>query len=88
MQRETLAPQRAVERLDEGIVDRLVRPAELERDVMPVGPVVQHLRGEFGAMVDRDALWEPALVPAAVSTRATSQPEKAAAPTSATHSRA
>jgi hypothetical protein len=54
--------------------------------VMPVGPVVQHLRGEFGAMVDRDALW--ALVPAAVSTRATSQPEKAAAPTSATHSRA
>ena len=55
MQRETLAPQRAVERLDEGIVDRLARPAELERDVMPVGPVVQQLRGEFGAIVPAES---------------------------------
>jgi len=27
---------------------------------MPVGPVIQHLRGEPGAVVDRDVLREPA----------------------------
>src|ERR1700720_2776030 len=55
MQRETLASQGAVEGFDERIVHRLAGSAELERDMMPVGPVVQQLRGELGAIVDGDA---------------------------------
>jgi len=50
MQRETLAPEGAIKGFDERIVHRLARPTELERDVMPVGPVVQELRGELRAM--------------------------------------
>jgi len=60
VQRETLASQRAVEGLDERIVHRLAGPAELERDVLPVRPMIQQPRGELGAVVHGDALRKPA----------------------------
>jgi len=63
MQRETLASQGVVEGFDERIVHRLAASAELERDMMPVGPVVQELRGELGAIVDGDALGESPIGP-------------------------
>src|SRR5258705_13069195 len=55
MQRETLASQGAVEGVDERIVHRLAGLAELERDMMPAGPVVQELRGELGPIVPAGA---------------------------------
>ena len=46
MQREAFASQRALEGFDERIVHRLAGPAELERDVLQVCPVIQRSRGD------------------------------------------
>ena len=52
--RKALPPQRGVEALDVGVVRRLPRPAEVQLNLVPVGPVVQGPGGEFGAIVHGD----------------------------------
>jgi hypothetical protein len=53
---EALVAQATVERFDEGIVGRLAGPGEVERDAILVGPAVERLRDELGAIIHPDAL--------------------------------
>ena len=53
---ETFVAQPAVETLDKRVRRGLARPNEVERDAAPIGPFVQRLGREFGAVVDRDCL--------------------------------
>ena len=43
--------QPAIEAFHEGIVGRLSRPAEVQRDTVDVGPVVERPRDKFRAVV-------------------------------------
>ena len=52
---QALAPKRAVEGFDEGVVDRLRGPAEVQLDPVPVRPVIQRLRRELGAVVPAES---------------------------------
>src|SRR5215471_939132 len=54
MLREALLPKPAIERLDQGIVPGFTGSAEVEVDLVPVGPVIQGARGELGPIVDGD----------------------------------
>ena len=51
---KALTPEDGVERLDVGVVRRLAGPAEVEPNVVPVGPVVDRPRRELRAVVDRE----------------------------------
>ena len=48
--------QTAVEAFDEGIVGRLARPAEVQRDAVDVGPMVERPTGKFGAIAHWEAV--------------------------------
>jgi hypothetical protein len=53
---QAFCPEVAVERLDEGIVRRLPRPAEFESDAMAIRPGVQRAGDELGPVIHRDRL--------------------------------
>src|SRR5258706_15441388 len=61
MQIEQLVPHATVVALDDGVLDRLPRLDELERDAMLIGPGVEKAAAELGAIVDRDPRWIAAL---------------------------
>jgi len=52
--RQALTPEADVERLDVGAVRRLAWPAKVQSDTVPMGPVVERLRGELGPTVHGD----------------------------------
>src|SRR5262249_36756368 len=54
---QTLAAELAVEALDEGVVRRLARSAEVESDVMHEGPQVELLADELRSVVEPDCFW-------------------------------
>jgi len=87
MLREALAPQRAVEGLDEAVVPRRPRPTEVELDVIPVRPGIEGPRGELCPVVHGDPTGGARWVPTSWSTRTTSSPRKRAWATSARLSR-
>src|SRR5882724_5419290 len=51
---QTLIAESAVEALDEGVVDRLSRTAEMKIDSVGVSPLSEGIRNELRAVVDRD----------------------------------
>ena len=51
---QALRPQAPIERLDESVVRRLPRPAEIQRDVVLVSPQIEVARDEFGSLIDAD----------------------------------
>ena len=58
---ETLGPDPAVEGFREGIVGRFAGSAEVEYDIMLVGPQVEVLRDELRPLVHPDPLRSPIL---------------------------
>ena len=65
MLREALSSDGSVEGLDEGVVARLARPAEIQQDPVDPRPVIQGSRGELRPVVDRDDLRKSTLEPGA-----------------------
>src|SRR5665647_2332013 len=53
---QTLRAETSVEGFDEGIVSRLARPAEVERDAIDVGPQIEVAGDEFRSLIDTDGL--------------------------------
>ena len=54
---QALGPEATVEGLDEGIVGRLARPGEVERDTALVGPKIQRIDASLSA-IDWGAMLE------------------------------
>lgn len=48
---QALVAQAAVERLDQGIVDRLARSGEVDLDPIQVGPLIKHATGKLRSVV-------------------------------------
>jgi len=78
----TFRPQPAVERIAEGVVGRLARPGEVERDAIGVGPEIEVARHELAALVDPDRLREAQLGADPVGRGLTSRPASSATTTS------
>src|SRR5450432_3353803 len=53
---ETLVSETAVETFNKRVLHRLSRPDEVQLDAPTIGPFIKRLRGEFGAVIDRDRL--------------------------------
>ena len=53
---ETFHPEAHVKRLDEGVVGRLVRSAEVQRDAVRVCSQIEFARDELRAQIDADRL--------------------------------
>jgi hypothetical protein len=51
-----LVAKAAVERFYQGIVGWFSRTAEIERDLMQVGPLVESARNKFGTVVRQEAV--------------------------------
>src|SRR5688572_2806247 len=56
---EALISESAIKTLDKRVLHRLAGPNEVQRDTAPIGPFVEGLGREFGAVIDRDRLREP-----------------------------
>src|SRR5262245_19726361 len=86
MLREILSPHAGVEGLDRRVVGRFPGPAEVERDAVRVGPLIEPARAEL-----RPVVWIVVGSPRVLATRvricATSRPLKCPATSNATHSR-
>ncbi len=54
---EAFVAQRTVERLDEAIIGWLAWPAEIDLGLVVIGPAIEHLAGEFDAIVDKQKFW-------------------------------
>jgi hypothetical protein len=63
MRVQTFRPELAVEGLDEGIVRRLARAGDVERDAALVSPQVEIPGDELGALVDADCRRQTDLTP-------------------------
>ena len=48
---QTFCPEAAIERFDEGVVGRLARPGEVERDAALIGPEIQVARVRSDAFI-------------------------------------
>ena len=59
---QALLPEAAVERLDEGVVRGLARPAEVQFYTVQVSPLVQSLRSELRVIVYPDGPGQPVLL--------------------------
>jgi hypothetical protein len=57
---EALITESAIETLDQCVLDGLSWANEVQGDATSVGPFVERLRREFGAVIDRDGLRERA----------------------------
>jgi hypothetical protein len=58
---QTLVAEPSVERFNQGIVGSFSRTAEVERDLMQVGPLVERTRHELRAIVDANGFGRAAL---------------------------
>lgn len=54
---ETLVAQATVETLDETVLDGFAGPDELQRDPARVGPLIEMLARELGAVVAHERRW-------------------------------
>jgi hypothetical protein len=57
---QALIAKPSIERLHEGVVGRLARAAEVQRDGVLIGPAVECLGDELRTVVDPDRSWCPA----------------------------
>ena len=53
---QTLIPQRAIEALDEGVLDRMSGANEVERDALGVGPLIERLTHKLRPVVIDDVV--------------------------------
>ena len=60
---QAFVAQPAVEALDEGVVGRLARPREIERDAVLIRPPVERLRDELRTVAHWEALVREPLWP-------------------------
>ena len=68
---QALVAQPAVETLDECVFHGLARPDEIQRDAALIGPFVQRLGHEFGAVIDGDGLRQRATCATSASSATT-----------------
>ena len=51
MRAQAFAPERPIERFDEGVIRRLARPGEVDLHLVVMSPQIQRLSGELAAVV-------------------------------------